>query len=77
MKIKLYNFQGECIREANIGATALVAPSTIGFKGMFFKLKMHITARAGKSEEFLKYQQCRGAFLSDIEIVKGVEVVEA
>jgi len=71
MRIKLYDFKGECIREADIGSTALVAPSTIGFKGMFFKLKMHVKS---KREEFLKYQQCRGAFLSDIEIVKGVEV---
>ncbi|MEG4484823.1 hypothetical protein [Microcoleus sp. D2_18a_B4] len=74
MRIKLFNFQGECIREANIGSTALVAPSTIGFKGMFFKLKMHVTTKDGSREEFLKYQQCRGAFLSDIEIIKGVEV---
>ena len=73
MRVKLFNFQGECIREANIGSTALVAPSTIGFRGMFFKLKMHVVS-AGKREEFLKYQQCRGAFLGDIEIVKGVEV---
>lgn len=75
MRVKLYDFQGECIKEAKISTTALVAPSTLSFRGMFFKLKMHIkTAKGGKPEEFLKYQQCRGAFLSDIEIVKGVEV---
>lgn len=71
MRVKLFNFHKECIKEADIAATALVAPSTIEFRGMFFKLKEHVT---GKRGEFLKYGQCRGAFLSDIELVKKVEV---
>lgn len=70
MHIKLFNFQGECIKEAKISATALVAPSTLSFQGMFFKLKMQVGT---SSEKFLAYRQCRGAFLSDIEIVQGVQ----
>lgn len=74
MHVKFFNNEGEVIREAKIATTALRTPSVISFGGKFFQLKQIAQAlTTDKPQEFLVYHQCRGAFLSDIECIKGVE----
>ncbi len=78
MQIKLLNNEGEVFREANAAVTVLTAPSTISYQGKFFQLKRvpYQTVGTEKLEKFLVYRQCRGAFLADIEIAKGVEAID-
>lgn len=69
MKIELTTYDNQT-REAYIAGTELTAPSVICYDHKFFALKICSAALTVKcsNDTTLQYRQCRGEFLSNIEI---------
>lgn len=73
MKIKLITYDLK-VREAEIAGTELTAPKVICYGDKFFALRIDSAAITVKNtnDKTLEYRQCRGEFLSNIELVKKV-----